>query len=110
MKTINKTKFAIGASIIAGLTTGCASDSNPFAQEELSSGYMNQAESDAQKAKEAACGEGKCGGDMAAPAETPKAVEAKCGEGKCGEKMAAPVETPKAAEGKCGEGKCGADK
>ena len=63
MKTINKTKFAIGASIIAGLTTGCASDSNPFAQEELSSGYMNQTEPDAQKAKEATCGEGKCGAD-----------------------------------------------
>jgi len=89
---MNKTKFAIGASIIAGLTTGCASDSNPFAQEELSSGYMNQTESDAQKAKEATCGEGKCGGHVEeTPVETEKATE-------------------KATEGKCGEGKCGADK
>ena len=108
MKTINKTKFAIGASIIAGLTSGCASDSNPFAQEELSSGYMNQAESDTQKAKEGACGEGKCGGSMDAPVEASKAAEAKCGEGKCGDKTTAPTESQKATEAKCGEGKCGA--
>lgn len=81
---MNKTKFAIGASIIAGLTTGCASDNNPFAQEELSSGYMNQTESGTQKAKEATCGEGKCGGHMEAPVEAEKATEGKCGEGKCG--------------------------
>lgn len=51
MKTINKTKFAISASIIAGLATGCASDINPFAQKELSSGYMNPVEPDAKKQK-----------------------------------------------------------
>ncbi len=99
MKSINKTKFAIGASIIAGLSTGCSTtDSNPFAQKELSSGYMNEAES-ASKVKES-----KCGGDKA------KAAEGKCGEGKCGGKMAAPVEKAKPAEGKCGEGKCGGNK
>ena len=110
MKPINKTKFAIGASIIAGLSTGCSTtDSNPFAQKELSSGYMNEADS-AAKVKEGKCGEGKCGGNMAEPVEKAKAAEGKCGEGKCGGEMAAPVEKPKAAEGKCGEGKCGGNK
>ncbi len=111
MKAINKTKFAIGASIIAGLTTGCSTtDSEPFAQKELSSGYMNEAESAANKVKDGNCGEGKCGGKMAAPVEKPKAAEGKCGEGKCGNKAAAPVENAKPAEGKCGEGKCGGNK
>jgi len=38
------------------------------------------------KAKDGACGEGKCGGKMAEPAleEEPKMPEGKCGEGKCG--------------------------
>ena len=85
MKTLNKTKFAIGASIMAGLTTACTtSENNPFAQKELSSGYMNEAEPASEKVKDGACGEGKCGGKMAVPAEEPKATEGKCGEGKCG--------------------------
>lgn len=85
MKNTHKTKFAIGASIIAGLSTGCTTSENqPFSQKELSSGYMNEAESASQKVKDGACGEGKCGGKMATPAEAPKAVEGKCGEGKCG--------------------------
>ena len=87
MKIINKTKLTIGASIIAGLATGCAND--PFAQKDLASGYMNEAESSTKQAKEAACGEGKCGAahaTEAAKAEAAKAVEGKCGEGKCGEK------------------------
>ena len=85
MKTINKTKFAIGASIMAGLTTGCTtSDSEPFEQKELSSGYMNQTEPASEKVKDGACGEGKCGGQMTAPAEESKPAEGKCGEGKCG--------------------------
>ncbi len=110
MKTINKTKFAIGASIIAGLATGCSTtDSPPFAQKDLSSGYMNEAESAANKAKEGKCGEGKCGSGAAEKAKA-KAVEGKCGEAKCGGAMAAPVENAKPAEGKCGEGKCGEGK
>ena len=90
MKTINKTKFAIGTSIIAGITTGCATSENaPFAQKELSSGYMNQTESATEKVKDGTCGEGKCGGEMTTPApvKAPKATEGKCGEGKCGENM-----------------------
>lgn len=96
MKTINKTKFAIGTSLIAGLT-GCVnnSESNPFSQQELSSGYMNQTESASEqhgtvKMKDGTCGEGKCG------------------EGKCGDKKTQPM--TKSEEGKCGEGKCGGNK
>jgi len=88
MKTINKTKFAIGTSLVVGLVTGCAtSENNLFGQEELSSGYMNQADSAKEqgmkKAKDGACGEGKCGAKVEAAVE--KAAEGKCGEGKCGE-------------------------
>jgi len=96
MKTINKTKFAIGTSLIVGLalTAGCAdSGGKSFAQEELPSGYMNENEAGggqgAAKKKEDTCGEGKCGDSKK---EEKKAMEAKCGEGKCG------------------EGKCGASK
>ena len=96
MKTINKTKFAISASLMTGLVTGCASDSNLFGQKELSSGYMNEAKSAkdqaTQKAKDGTCGEGKCGADMQA-SEEKKAAEA----------------AKKVMEGKCGEGKCGAE-
>ena len=109
MKTINKTKFAIGSSLIAGLVSACAtSEKDPFAQQELSSGYMNQTESATTKVKDGACGEGKCGGKMAAPVEKAKSAEGKCGEGKCGDNKAKVVE--KTMEGKCGEGKCGASK
>ena len=91
MNKINKTRIAIGTSLIAGLT-GCASSGDKsFEQKDLSSGYMNEAESSkAQsgigKAKDGACGEGKCGGNVA-PAvseEETKMPEGKCGEGKCG--------------------------
>jgi uncharacterized low-complexity protein len=70
--------------------------SNPFAAQELSSGYSLAA---AEKSAEGSCGEGKCGGDMK-KAEG----EGKCGEGKCG------GEAKAEGEGKCGEGKCGAEK
>ncbi|MBT5221750.1 MAG: hypothetical protein HON51_03580 [Gammaproteobacteria bacterium] len=92
MNKINKTKFIIGTSIIAGFTSGCASGDKPFAQKDLSSGYMNESETaklhGTEKAKDGSCGEGKCGGKMAAPAvdvdEESKMPEGKCGEGKCG--------------------------
>ncbi|SHE21601.1 hypothetical protein [methanotrophic endosymbiont of Bathymodiolus puteoserpentis (Logatchev)] len=102
MKMINKTKFAIGTSLVAGLVTGCTtSDTNLFGQEELSSGYMNQADSAKEEAvtkvKDGACGEGKCGGKMMSDKEKVK-------EGTCGDKkMVTDVE--KAVEGKCGENK-----
>jgi uncharacterized low-complexity protein len=86
--TSKKSTIALAAS--AALTAGLAlsptmvsADTNPFANAELSSGYMQLAE-------------GKCGGEMKAE------HEAKCGENKKAE--------AKKAEGKCGEAKCGATK
>ena len=112
---------AIGAAVVGTLSaTSAVSAENPFAMQELDSGYMQLADGHMEgkcgegkcgssaaapaKTAEGKCGEGKCGGSMAAPA---KAAEGKCGEGKCGGSMAAPA---KAAEGKCGEGKCGGSK
>lgn len=78
---------------------------NPFALQNLQSGYMVAADTDTPaKAPEAKCGQGKCGGMMSG-AGTAKAGEAKCGQGKCG---GVKSETPpKAMEAKCGQGKCG---
>ena len=112
---------AIGAAVVGTLSaTSAVSAENPFAMQELDSGYMQLAGGHMEgkcgegkcggsaaapaKTTEGKCGEGKCGGSMAAPE---KAAEGKCGEGKCGGSMAAPA---KAAEGKCGEGKCGGNK
>ena len=65
------TTVAASAAIVASFAAGSAmATENPFAMQELDSGY-NVAMS------EGTCGEGKCGGD--------KGKEAKCGEGKCGE-------------------------
>ncbi|GAA5524067.1 hypothetical protein Maes01_00620 [Microbulbifer aestuariivivens] len=80
---------AVGAAFLASaslnVSAGIVSDANPFAAEELSSGYslamLSEHDADGKK-KEGKCGEGKCG------------------EGKCGEEG-------KKKEGKCGEGKCG---
>ena len=76
--------IAMGAALVGGLAaTGAASaDDNPFAMEELDSGYLM-----AGGHEEGGCGEGKCGDDK-------KGSEGSCGEDKGG-------------EGKCGEGKCG---
>ncbi len=92
MKIANKTKFAIGTSLIAGLTVGCAGN-NPFAQDDLAAGYKNEAKATTEhgidKMKSGTCGEGKCGGQMTEKAkvaeeDTKKAMEGKCSEGKCG--------------------------
>lgn len=108
MAKLNKTSIALamGAAFAVSVgTTSIASAANtaenPFAMNDLSSGYMV---AEAEKAKEGKCGEGKCGGDMK---KDGKAKEGKCGEGKCGGDM---KKDGKAKEGKCGEGKCGGDK
>ena len=106
MKKIKKTplSFAIGTSIVASFaSTNVMATNNPFAMTELSSGYMNlaEAEADGDKKMEGKCGEGKCGGKAK---DTEKKAEGKCGEGKCGGKA---KDTEKKVEGKCGEGKCG---
>ncbi|MFD1215530.1 MULTISPECIES: HvfA family oxazolone/thioamide-modified RiPP metallophore [Microbulbifer] len=86
---------AVGAAFLASASMSTTAAADPFAAEELSSGY-NLAMADdhkKDKKKEGKCGEGKCG-------EEGKKKEGKCGEGKCGEGK-------KKKEGKCGEGKCG---
>ncbi|AMR66395.1 MULTISPECIES: hypothetical protein [Pseudomonadaceae] len=105
MKQRNTIAITLGAALL-GSTFVAQAGGNPFASQELSSGYSLAAH---EKGHEGACGEGKCGGDM-------KAEEGKCGgdkaskEGKCGGDKAA-------KEGSCGEeakagheGKCGGEK
>lgn len=105
-----KTPFAtaIGAAVLASaaMSTSVVAAENPFAAQELSSGY-NLADNHAEgkcgegkcgdKAKkDGKCGEGKCGDHKKAK------KDGKCGEGKCGDKAK--------KDGKCGEGKCGGEK
>lgn len=103
MKKINKTPLAaaMGSAVLSTLAmTAAHAEANPFGLTELSSGYMQVAESHdaaATKPKEGACGEGKCGAMMKG-----KSLNNKMDEGTCASSK------PKAAEGKCGEGKCGA--
>ena len=83
MKKLNKTAFAIGTSIVAGLgSTTVIAANNPFESTELAAGYLNIAEAGEQdgsiKAKDGSCGEGKCGN------KTDKSSKAK--EGTCGDK------------------------
>ena len=105
MKQRNTIAITLGAALL-GSTFVAQAGGNPFASQELSSGYSLAAH---EKGHEGACGEGKCGGDI-------KAEEGKCGgdkaskEGKCGGDKAA-------KEGSCGEeakagheGKCGGEK
>jgi uncharacterized low-complexity protein len=88
---------ALGATVLsAALAPTVSAGENPFALNELKSGYqLAQAE---PKPAEGKCGEGKCGGEMTGETkgETKGATEGKCGAG------------GKTSEGKCcGEGKCG---
>ena len=99
MKQRNTLIVTLGAALL-GSTFAAQAGSNPFAAQELNSGYNLAAH---EKGHEGSCGEGKCGGEMK---EQGKSAEGKCGEGKCGGEARA----DKAAEGKCGEGRCGADK
>jgi uncharacterized low-complexity protein len=105
MKQRNTIAITLGAALL-GSTFVAQAGGNPFASQELSSGYSLAAH---EKGHEGACGEGKCGGDI-------KAEEGKCGgdkaskEGKCGGDKAV-------KEGSCGEeakagheGKCGGEK
>jgi uncharacterized low-complexity protein len=91
--------IAIGVAMVGGLTAvgsasaGISADENPFAMEELRSGYLM-----AGSHKEGGCGEGKCGEDKKKDAEG-SCGEDKGAEGSCGEN--------KGGEDKGGEGKCG---
>lgn len=96
MKNLNIVVASLGAALLSSAAFTVQAAGNPFAAQELSSGYSLAA---GEKSAEGSCGEGKCGGEMK-KAEG----EGKCGEGKCG------GEAKTDAEGKCGEGKCGAEK
>jgi len=87
--TMTPAAAVIGAALVGSLSAVnvAHADSNPFAAEQLNSGYL-------MLAGEGSCGEGKCGDKGEG--------EGKCGEGKCGDKGG-----KDGAEGKCGEGKCG---
>ena len=114
-KTLKPFSLAVGTAFVTTLAASnvsaeADSQANPFALNELSSGYMQLAYGDdagasGEKDKN---GEGSCGGNKADK-------EGKCGEGKCGDDMKKNMEgscgEKKAEEeGKCGEGKCGSDK
>ena len=109
--TLKPIAAALGTTFVVSLAASPVTQAaeNPFAMNELSSGYMTVAEGNCGENKgmkdmEGNCGEnkgmkekeGNCGENKGM-----KEMEGKCGEGKCGEKR-------KQHEGKCGEGKCGA--
>ena len=112
-KLIKPVSLAVGTAFVTTLAAGNVSaevDTNPFAMNELSGGYMQLAYggSGENKAKEGKYDEGKCGGKKAEK-------EGKCGEGKCGSDMKKNMEgncggKKAEKEGKCGEGKCGGSK
>ncbi|MFW5443465.1 MAG: hypothetical protein ACKE51_04050 [Methylococcaceae bacterium] len=117
MKKSNKAPLAItiGSTLLTGLGSpalqadpSAALGDNPFTLTELSTGYMQTAESDSEsngskKMKDGSCGEGNCGSKMM------KGSEEKTSEGKCAGNKPMPKATKsdKDMEGKCGEGKCG---
>lgn len=103
MKQRNTIAITLGAALLSTAFVAQAG-SNPFASQELISGYSLAAH---EKGHEGSCGEGKCGAEMQSAS---KAKEGKCGEGKCGADKAM-------KEGSCGEegkasheGKCGGEK
>ncbi len=113
-KTLNPLSLTLGTAFAVGLAasnvaSAAEQGANPFAMNELSSGYM-------VAGKEGKCGEGKCGEGKSADGKSKegkcggdkKGKEGKCGEGKCG--GAKKGEDMKGKEGKCGEGKCGGSK
>ena len=113
MNHLNTVVASLGAVLLSTAALTVQAASNPFAAQELSSGYSMAA---AEKSAEGSCGEGKCGGEMSKAEGEGKCGEGKCGgeakgdaEGKCGEGKCG-GEAKADAEGKCGEGKCGAEK
>nr|WP_298173691.1 hypothetical protein [uncultured Pseudomonas sp.] len=99
MNHLNTLVAGLGAALLTSAAFTVQAAGNPFAAQELSSGYSLAT---GEKSAEGSCGEGKCGGEMKAESE------GKCGEGKCGGEAKSGAKAE--AEGKCGEGKCGAEK
>ncbi|GFO72177.1 hypothetical protein BJAS_P2191 [Bathymodiolus japonicus methanotrophic gill symbiont] len=109
MKKTTQTLTTIGSAVAATFAAGAVNaESNPFAMSELSSGYMQLAESDKagemkwgskmnmNKQKEASCGEGSCG-SMMENGKMKKGLENACGammkgkEGACGDMQGKPA-------------------
>jgi uncharacterized low-complexity protein len=105
---------AVGAAFLASASLSPVSSAaeNPFAAQELNSGYKLAAKDAEGKCGEGKCGEGKCGGKATAQDKNAegKCGEGKCGEGKCGGSKPEAKAEGKSGEGKCGEGKCGEGK
>ncbi len=100
MKQRNSIAITLGAALL-GSTFAVQAGNNPFAAQELASGYTLAAD---EKGREGSCGEGKCGAEKKAKAAG-KAAEGKCGGDKAGKEGSC------GAEGKAGhEGKCGGEK
>ena len=107
MKKIQKTPFALAMSASL-LPFAAQADANPFSLSDLSSGYMQTAETEKAgdaKMKDGACGEGKCGGKMMDKATDTKAIEAVC----AGKKDAPAPADKKPSGDKKMEGNCGAN-
>ncbi len=96
MNTVMKNKSTLNALVLASLATVTVASGTAFAAVPMGAGY------------EVAAMEAACGADKQKTDTADKAKEAKCGEAKCGADNKATAD--KAKEGKCGEGKCGADK
>lgn len=102
MKKTDKKSVAalVGATVVSAFAAPIANaESNPFALNELSSGYTHVAEvvpfqGKETKPQETKCGQGKCGGEMM------KQPQMKCGAG-MQQQPAAPAQPEKAMEGKC---------
>jgi uncharacterized low-complexity protein len=103
MKKIDQKPLAtlVGATFVGTLSAGAVNAAeNPFALNDLSTGYAHVAEAEAAKEKkEMACGARKGGAEERKPQEDKAAPQQKSMEGKCGAGMkmdGAPAQPPKA--------------
>ena len=110
-------KATLAAAVALTMSGSAQAGENPFAVQEMASGYMQVAMAEGK------CGEGKCGNmqTQGATGQAKQGMEGKCGEGKCGNmqqssagqseegsaQTAPAAKKAKPMEGKCGEGKCG---
>lgn len=82
MKPLNTLTATLGAALLTSVAFTAQAANNPFAAQELSSGYSLAA---GEKGQEGSCGEGKCGSEKKADKEGSCGAEKKAGaEGKCG--------------------------
>ncbi|MDP5964079.1 hypothetical protein P3859_29470, partial [Pseudomonas aeruginosa] len=76
MKKISLASSVVGAALLGVASVGAHAAQNPFAVQELSSGYSVAA---AEKAKEGSCGEAKCGADKGKREASKAGHEGSCG-------------------------------